>query len=124
MTRFGMFGIVCSAAMFANSAAFALPKATEIFPDMGLGYNIGNTMEAPNGPTTWNNPFPTEELIDSVKAAGFTTVRIPTAWYSHSNAAAIDSNKTKPVPNGDEYAISPGWMDSVKHSLRYSSSLG
>ena len=114
MTRFGMFGIACGAALVASTTAFALPKAAEIYPKMGLGYNIGNTMEAPNGPTTWNNPFPTEELIDSVKAAGFTTVRIPTAWYSHSNAAAIDSNKTKPVPNGDEYAISPGWMDSVK----------
>ena len=113
MTRFGMFGIVCGAALLASNA-FALPKAAEIYPKMGLGYNIGNTMEAPAGPTTWGNPFPTEELIDSVKAAGFTTVRIPTAWYSHSNAAAIDSNKTKPVPNGDEYAISEGWMDSVK----------
>ena len=114
MTRFGMFGIACGAALVASTTAFALPKAAEIYPKMGLGYNIGNTMEAPAGPTTWGNPFPTEELIDSVKAAGFTTVRIPTAWYSHSNAAAIDSNKTKPVPNGDEYAISEGWMDSVK----------
>ena len=111
----GIFGLACGAALLASTTAFALPKAAEIYPKMGLGWNLGNTMEAPAGPTTWGNPFPTEELIDSVKAAGFTTVRIPTAWYSHSNAAALDSNwTTKPVPDGDDYAISAGWMDSVK----------
>ena len=61
MNRFGMFGIVCGTALFAATSAFALPKATEIFPKMGLGYNIGNTMEVPGnqgGPTGWGNPFP------------------------------------------------------------------
>ena len=55
MTRFGMFGIAFG---LAATAAFALPKATEIYPDMGLGYNIGNTMEVPKNPTDWGNPFP------------------------------------------------------------------
>ena len=53
MTRIGMFGIICSTALFATTSAFALPKATEIYPKMGLGYNIGNTMEVPKNPTDW-----------------------------------------------------------------------
>ena len=37
-----------------------LPTATEIFNKMGLGINIGNTMEVPGNPTGWGNKFPTE----------------------------------------------------------------
>ena len=47
MKLYGLFGIACGMTLFASTAAFALPKATEIYPDMGLGYNIGNTMEVP-----------------------------------------------------------------------------
>lgn len=91
------------AALLAISAttAFAdLPKATELVSKMGFGYNIGNTMEAPNGPTSWGNEFPTQELIDSVKAAGFNTVRIPCAWYTHADTSTN--------------TINSGWLDSVK----------
>lgn len=88
------------------SMSLALPKANEIQPQMGLGYNIGNTLEAPDGPTTWGNEFPTQELIDSVKSAGFNTVRIPCSWYSHT----IDK---------DSSIVNPGWMDSVKTVVDY-----
>ncbi|MCQ2060433.1 MAG: glycoside hydrolase family 5 protein [Fibrobacter sp.] len=81
-------------------AAEPLPKATELVSKMGFGYNIGNTLEAPNGPTSWGNEFPTQELIDSVKAAGFNTVRIPCAWYTHADTSTN--------------TINSGWLDSVK----------
>ena len=98
MTRFGMFGIACSTALFAVSSAFALPKATEIYPDMGLGYNIGNTMEVPENPTLWGNPFPDAAYVKAIKDAGFNTVRIPCAWDSHASNGTINA----------------GWLDSVK----------
>ena len=98
---------LCGASILAlASMSLALPKATEIQPQMGLGYNIGNTLEAPDGPTTWGNEFPTQELIDSVKSAGFNTVRIPCSWYSHT----IDK---------DSSIVNPGWMDSVKTVVDY-----
>jgi len=53
-----------------------LPTATEIQKNMGMGFNIGNTMEVPDNPTGWGNAFPTQALLDSIKAAGFSTVRI------------------------------------------------
>lgn len=87
-------------AMAGAAQAATLPKATEVYAKMGLGWNIGNTLEAPGGPTTWGNSYPTKELLDSVKAAGFNTVRIPTAWYTHADT----------VSN----TIRASWMDSVK----------
>ena len=98
MNRIGMFGITCGAALLATTSAFALPKATEIYPDMGLGYNIGNTMEVPKNPTDWGNPFPDAAYVKAIKDAGFNTVRIPCAWDSHASNGTINA----------------GWLDSVK----------
>ncbi|WP_308604820.1 glycoside hydrolase family 5 protein [uncultured Fibrobacter sp.] len=85
------------AAAFAGSS-FALPQATDLVKQMGLGYNIGNTMEVPGDPTGWGNTFPTAEYVKSIKNAGFNTVRIPCAWDTHAQNGTINS----------------GWLDSVK----------
>ena len=103
MNRLGMFGTAFCATLLASTSTFALPKAGELVGPMGMGINIGNTMEVPVGNgcsdmTCWGNPYPTQAYIDSLKAAGFNTVRIPCAWDSHSNNGTINS----------------GWMDSVK----------
>ena len=88
--RFNTFGIACSTLLMAASAFAALPKASALVEPMGMGYNIGNTMEVPEKPTAWGNPLPTAAYIKAIKAAGFNTVRIPCAWYSHSDALAKD----------------------------------
>jgi aryl-phospho-beta-D-glucosidase BglC (GH1 family) len=76
--------MVLAAAGFSGAAD--LPTAKAIAAEMGVAWNIGNTMEVPKDPTAWGNPLPTQQLIDSVKAAGFKTVRIPCAWDSHADA--------------------------------------
>ena len=101
----GLFGIVCGTALFATSAAFALPKATEIYPNMGLGWNLGNTMEVPSDPTAWGNIVPTAEIINGVKAAGFTTIRIPCAWDSHASNGTIDASWLATVKSVVDMAI-------------------
>ncbi len=88
--RLNTFGIACSSLLMAASAFAALPKATALVEPMGMGYNIGNTMEVPENPTAWGNPLPTAGYIKAIKAAGFNTVRIPCAWYSHSDALTKD----------------------------------
>lgn len=90
MFGIGKFGIAVGALSLASTAAFALPKASDLVEPMGMGYNIGNTMEVPENPTGWGNPLPTAAYIKAIKAAGFNTVRIPCAWYSHSDALAKD----------------------------------
>ena len=101
----GLFGIVCGTALFATSAAFALPKATEIYPNMGLGWNLGNTMEVPSDPTAWGNIVPTADIINGVKAAGFTTIRIPCAWDSHASNGTIDASWLATVKSVVDMAI-------------------
>lgn len=78
------------------------PTANEVAKDMGLGINLGNTMEAyeatdcekitfewipvvgNNTPkdyeVCWECVETTQEVIDGMKAAGFNTVRIPVFW--------------------------------------------
>ncbi|MCQ2063240.1 MAG: glycoside hydrolase family 5 protein, partial [Fibrobacter sp.] len=102
-------GIVCALLLSAaTSFAATLPTAKEVQAKMGLGFNIGNSMEVPNNPTAWGNPFPTQDLMDSIKAAGFSTVRIPCAWDSHA-------------PNG---VITDTWLDSVKTVVDYAMRAG
>ncbi|PWJ61613.1 MULTISPECIES: cellulase family glycosylhydrolase [unclassified Fibrobacter] len=97
-----MFGLMFAGAL--TTAAFAdLPTAAQVQKNMGMGYNIGNSMEVPNNPTGWGNPYPTQALLDSIKAAGFNTVRIPCAWDSHTQ-------------NGK---ITETWLDSVKTVVDY-----
>jgi len=59
---------------------------------MGLGINLGNTMEAcdsnnriPNRDpsvyeTMWGQPITTQSIISGMREAGLTTLRIPVAW--------------------------------------------
>src|SRR5579872_4510013 len=62
-------------------------SSVEVVHDMGLGWNLGNTMECAgdwikggtvhNYETAWGNPETTREMIDAIKKAGFKSVRIP-----------------------------------------------
>lgn len=92
--------LIHSSVIFANNT---LPTAMEIYEEMGFGLNIGNTMEVPNDPTNWGNAFPTQQYVDSVKAAGFNTIRIPCAWDSHAKDGIINES----------------WMDSVQLVVNY-----
>ncbi len=57
---------------------------------MGLGWNLGNTLEAcgewikgtktSDYETAWGNPVTTREMIHAIREAGFGSVRIPVAW--------------------------------------------
>ncbi len=82
-----------------------LPTAKDLAGEMGFAWNIGNTMEAIGGPTSWGNPVPTQQLIDSVKAAGFKTVRIPCAWDGNADQTTYEINQT--------------WMTQVKQVVDY-----
>lgn len=90
------------------SNAFALPKSQDLVESMGLGYNIGNTMEVPGDPTAWGNTLPTAEYIKGIKAAGFNTVRIPCAWDSHAKNGTIDADWIEQVKDVVDKVIAEG----------------
>jgi hypothetical protein len=103
-----MYSLILQIAMIALISAGAsvaqnLPTAKSIAAEMGAGWNLGNTMELP----VWHQPIPTKALIDSVKKAGFKTIRIPGGWNDgHSDQTT--------------YAIDPTWMAQVKKIVDYS----
>lgn len=80
-------------------------NAVTLAANMGLGWNLGNSLEATGGTTanetTWGNPKTTKALIDGVKAAGFNTIRIPCAWTAY-----IEDETT--------YRIKDSWLARVK----------
>ncbi len=99
--------LALSSVVLTAGLAFSedLPTAKELAAEMGFAWNIGNSMEAPSDPTSWGNPLPSQQLIDSVKAAGIKTIRIPCAWDSHADKATNEINST--------------WMAQVKQVVDY-----
>jgi len=103
LKNFRLLSIILVLLLSLNALA-ELPTATQIASKMKVGWNLGNTLEA-----TWvpRNSFgsTTQAAIDSVKAAGFNTVRLPVAWYYHSN---ITTN-----------VIDIAWLNNVKKVVDY-----
>lgn len=87
-----------------------LPTATQIASEMTIGWNIGNSLEVPDGETAWGNPMVTQQLIDAVYAAGFNTIRIPCAWNSHAdqNTLVIDASWLARVKEVVDYGYAHG----------------
>ena len=81
-----------------------------ILEDMGLGWNLGNSLDATGGSgldteTSWSNPKTPQVLIDKVKSLGFNTVRVPVSWGKHVS--------------GDNYTIDSAWLARVKEVVDY-----
>ena len=81
-----------------------------ILEDMGLGWNLGNSLDATGGSgldteTSWSNPKVTKALIDKVKSLGFNTVRVPVSWGKHVS--------------GDNYTIDSAWLARVREVVDY-----
>jgi endoglucanase len=76
-----------------------------ITDDMGPGWNLGNTLESTGGETGWGNIKTTQVMIDTVRHAGFRTVRVPVRWDEYLS--------------GTGHTISTAWMDRVEQVVNY-----
>ncbi|WP_211341523.1 cellulase family glycosylhydrolase [Myceligenerans xiligouense] len=89
--------------------------ASQVVADMGAGWNLGNSLEATVGgypsETAWNNPTVTQALIDSVRAAGFRTIRIPVSYLNH-------------IGPGPDHTIDSAWLNRVQEVVDYAHSRG
>lgn len=91
---------------FMSLNTFAqLPTAPELAKRMRVGVNLGNTLEAICDENAWGAGKTSQKLIDSIKAAGFNTIRIPTAWFCHSDTITSTINQQ--------------WMARVKEVVDY-----
>ncbi len=96
---------------FASRPAQAqttLPTAAQVAAQMTVGWNIGNTLEATGGETAWGNPMVSQAFVNSVKAAGFNSIRIPVAWDGHATNSVIDAAWIARVKQVVDYAIGNG----------------
>lgn len=94
----------------AFEPVFTERTAIEFVNDMGIGWNLGNTLDSHNayfiGPDTlyeiaWGNVMTTKELIHFIKSEGFDTIRIPVTWDNHLGEAP-------------DYKIGKLWLDRVQ----------
>ena len=105
---------VCPVTSKAENEKLTGKTAWEITQMMGKGWNLGNTFDATGGnkndvysqETSWGNPKVTKELIDGVKEAGFTTIRIPVTWYKH-------------IDRSNGYKINDAFLDRVNQVVDY-----
>lgn len=84
----------------AQSEAHNTMTGEELMKELKIGWNLGNTFDAPEGETSWGNPVTTKELLEKVKELGFSTIRIPISWGRH----------VSPAP---EYKIDEAFMSRV-----------
>lgn len=81
--------------------------AIETAKAIAIGWNLGNTLEAPSGEETWGAPPTTPAIINKVKELGFNAVRIPCAWNQPQYLEA------------DGKTIKADWMNHVKEIVNY-----
>ncbi len=88
--------------------------AMEFVANLGLGWNLGNTLDSTSDyagnaygfETAWGNPYTTKAMIDAVKAAGFNTVRIPVSWGQKMGSAP-------------DYKVNEEWLNRVYEVVGY-----
>lgn len=110
-----------------QSQAQSFESATDAVKNMGVGWNLGNTLDANRqsvtditddqywgqqgleSETCWGQPETTRELIHMMKEAGFGAIRIPVTWYNHMNAEAeVDGEWMVRVKQVVDYVIDEG----------------
>lgn len=98
--------------------------ATEAVKNMGLGWNLGNTLDANTGMTgdftkaeywgkqgldsenCWGQPSTSKELMKMMKDAGFGAIRVPVTWYNHMDKDGnVDKDWMKRVHTIVDYVI-------------------
>ena len=112
---------------FSHAEAADFEKATEAVKNMGLGWNMGNTLEANNqsitditnvgywgqqgldSETCWGQSVTKPELLTMMKNAGFGAIRVPVTWYNHMDAnGKVDAAWMKRVHEVVDYVIGNG----------------
>ena len=101
-----IFAIISS--LLACSAEVERPSTpAEIVKDMGVGWNLGNTLDTKSADKTdWHNPEATKELVDAIRAKGYKTIRVPVTWQYD-------------MAQGPDYTIEQSYLDRVEEVVNY-----
>ncbi len=98
----------------AAAAATALTQDS-VYDMFKMGWNLGNQMDAnSNGvasETIWGNKKATQATFNGVKAAGYSSVRIPVTYLGH-------------IGDGPAYVLDSKWIDRVAEIVGYAEKAG
>ncbi|MBN2164696.1 MAG: cellulase family glycosylhydrolase [Marinilabiliaceae bacterium] len=99
----------------AGSNVIGGNTAMEIAHSLGLGWNLGNQLDAINNDianeTAWGNPATTQDAFYRIAASGIRSVRIPVTWLGHIGDA----------PN---FTIDAAWLNRVAEVVGYAETAG
>ena len=105
---------VCSLLISMSTNAADFESAKDAVKNMGVGWNLGNTLDAHDATKTWtttvehetcwDQPVTKPELLKMMKEAGFGAIRVPVTWYQEMDA------------NGK---VNDAWMKRVKEVVDY-----
>ncbi len=92
------------------SSGMCYETAFETAASISMAVNIGNTLEAIGGETAWGAAKINADYIRSIRESGFDAVRLPVAWYNHSdkNTLKIDEDWMKRVDEVVQLCIANG----------------
>ena len=105
--------LICTVAFIAQTfSAQTFETATEAVANMGIGWNLGNSLDSHQSGLTditktevLRGQVPTRpELMAMLKEAGFGAVRVPVTWYPHMAA---------------DGTVDAAWMARVKEVVDY-----
>lgn len=114
MVRVRLVLIGAMAMVMTPVGAQNFENATEAVANMGVGWNLGNTLDAHDVTKTWTStvqhetcwgqPVAKPELFKMMKEAGFGAIRVPVTWFQE-----MDS----------EGKVKDAWMNRVKEVVDY-----
>ncbi len=91
-----------------NPAYFTDLTSEEIIKEMGMGINLGNTLEGHSnympGETMWNSVITNKGIVKCMHDLGFNTLRVPVTWGHMIN---------------EDYSIDEMWMGRVQDVVDY-----
>jgi endoglucanase len=79
--------------------------------DMGIGWNLGNTLDAIGSETMWGSQLTTQPMIQAIATSGFKSIRIPVTWMQHFGGAP-------------GYVIDATWMNRVQQIVDWAVATG
>ena len=104
----------CGLLMSFSAQAQDFETAKEAVKNMGVGWNLGNTLDANDATKTWTTtaqhetcwgqPVTKPELLKMMKEAGFSTIRVPVTWYQEMDK---------------DGKVNDAWMNRVKEVVDY-----
>lgn len=80
---------------------FSAISAADFVSNLHPGWNLGNTLDAVPNEGSWNNAPVVASTFDTVKAAGFKSVRLPVTWAHHFTGSSPD------------WTVDPAWLQRV-----------